>query len=67
MRCSERRRKMVTYAGDGARTNPEMGWDLRGLSADEKPTELPNGSTFLEMDTGDVYIFDEEHYQWRKL
>lgn len=58
---------MVTYAGEGARTNPDMGWDLRGLSSDEKPTTLPNGSTFLEMDTGNVYVFDAENEQWRLL
>ena len=58
---------MVTYAGDGARTNPDMGWDLRGLSADAKPTDIPNGSTFLEMDTGKVYAFDAENTQWREL
>jgi len=45
------------------------GWDLRGLSTDGKPTDdqVPNGSTFLEMDTKDVYIFDKQNTQWRKL
>ena len=41
---------------------------LRGLSTDEKPTEdVPNGSTFLEMDTGNVFVFDEENTRWRQL
>lgn len=45
------------------------GWDLRGLSSDSKPTDsqVPNGSTFIEMDTKDVYIFDKQNTQWRKL
>lgn len=58
---------MYTYAGDGARTNPNMGHDLRGLSADTKPMDVPNGSTFLEMDTGKVFAFDEENKLWREL
>lgn len=48
---------------------PSTGWDLRGLSSDSKPSgaEIPNGSSFLEMDTGDVYLFDKQNSQWRKL
>lgn len=43
-------------------------YDLRGLSTDEKPTEkVGNGSTFLEMDTGKVFIFDKENEEWREL
>lgn len=42
--------------------------DLRGLSTDTKPTEnVPNGSTFFEMDTGDVYMFDESAQIWLKI
>lgn len=58
---------MVTYAGDGARTNPIAGHDLRGLSSDTKPTDVPNGSTFIEMDTGNVFMFDEQNSQWRQM
>ena len=45
------------------------GWDLRGLSSDNKPTDsqLPNGSTFIEMDTGKVYMWDKENTQWRLI
>lgn len=57
---------MVTNASDGDVTIT-TGWDLRGLSADSKPTDVPNGSTFLEMDTGNVYAFDKENVQWRQL
>lgn len=47
----------------------ETGWDLRGLHDDTKPTgaDVPNGSTFLEMDTGSLYIWDKENSQWRAL
>ncbi|MBQ6840420.1 MAG: hypothetical protein IJO45_06975 [Oscillospiraceae bacterium] len=59
---------MVTNAGH-AGTTITTGWDLRGLSTDTKPTgdEVPNGSTFLEMDTGNVYAFDKANTQWRQL
>lgn len=48
-------------------------WDLRGLSTDTKPTNLtgygdvPNGSTFLEIDTGDIYAYDADGESWNKL
>ena len=49
--------------------------DIRGLSTDAKPTVvpfdvggdgvmIPNGSTFFEMDTNKVYLFDAEHGEW---
>lgn len=44
--------------------------ELRGLSTDEKPLVLEeggkveNGSVFIEIDTGDVYLFDEEGQSW---
>ena len=39
-----------------------------GLSTDEKPTDLiVTGSTFLEADTGNLYIFSEEGAEWIKL
>ena len=39
-----------------------------GLSTDTKPTfeKIPNGSTFYEMDTGDIYMWDSENQTWRK-
>jgi len=51
-------------------------WELnyRGLSTDEKPTmhttpggieeRIPNGSTFYEMDTGKLYMWDVENSEW---
>lgn len=38
------------------------------LSTDTKPSSgIANGSILLEMDTGKVYQFDEEHSQWREF
>lgn len=46
--------------------------ELRGLSTDEKPVEIingtiENGSVFIEIDTGDVYIFDAENKEWKVI
>lgn len=44
--------------------------ELRGLSTDNKPTVLEtganieNGSVFIEIDTGDVYLYDEKGTEW---
>lgn len=36
-----------------------------GLSTDTKPTSgVRNGSVFAEIDTGKIYLFDEENSQW---
>lgn len=57
---------MVTPAGRADTTMHSV--RLRGLSTDTKPTtDVPNGSSFLEMDTGNVYMWDEENEQWRQL
>ena len=33
---------------------------------DDLPKDVLNGSSFFEMDTFDVYFFDEENSVWRK-
>ena len=43
--------------------------DLRGLSTDTKPTaangdNVPHGSTFIEMDTGDGYMYNKNNDTW---
>lgn len=39
-----------------------------GLSDDDKPTAgVVTGSEFLEVDTGDVYAFDEVGGTWAKI
>ena len=45
-------------------------FDLRGLSTDTKPTDVKyigNGSTFIEIDTGKVFLFDAEHKIWKEM
>lgn len=40
-------------------------YDLRGLHDDTKPTfNIGNGSTFYEIDTGALYLYDEENETW---
>ena len=42
--------------------------EFAGLSTDAKPTVgLITGSLFLEVDTGDVYAWDEEGSEWHKV
>lgn len=39
--------------------------EFYGLSTDNKPTDgVVNASVFYEMDTGTVFMFDEEHKVW---
>lgn len=43
--------------------------ELRGLSTDTKPTEIGNktignGSVFIEIDTQNVSIYNEDSQQW---
>lgn len=42
--------------------------EAAGLFTDSKPTTgVVTGSLFLEVDTGDVYAFDEAGTQWNKI
>ena len=46
--------------------------ELSGLSTDTKPTEMggkavDNGSTFIEINTGKIYLYDLEHEQWEEI
>jgi len=38
-----------------------------GLSTDTKPMDCPTGSSFLEMDTKSVYVFDGVNKKWYQL
>lgn len=43
--------------------------DLRGLSTDTKPTAsngdyIPHGSTWIDMDTGDVWFYNINNDTW---
>ena len=60
---------------ENTRITPEEGIifaEISGLSTDEKPTELynktiDNGSTFIEIDTGKIYLYDLENEQWEEI
>lgn len=57
-------------AGDNDSSKTIM--ELRGLSTDEKPTEISNtiidnGSTFIEIDTGKVFLYDLENEEWKEI
>ena len=42
--------------------------EIRGLARDTKPTEnINNGSTFIEIDTGKIYLYDAENQQWKEI
>ena len=55
------------------RTGGTMTHEYTALSTDTKPTlagtgsHIPNGSSLLEMNTGDLYLYDQENDTWRKL
>ena len=55
---------MVTITRTGGQTE-DRGSELKGLSTDKKPIkDIPNGSSFYEMDTKKVYMFDEQNNKW---
>ena len=46
--------------------------ELRGLSTDTKPTsisgnEVGNGSIFIEIDTGTIFMFDGDSSTWKEV
>ena len=42
--------------------------EAAGLSTDAKPeTDIVTGSSFIEVDTGNVYLFDEASETWDKI
>ena len=42
--------------------------ELYGSSTDSKPTAgLANGTIFIEVDTGNIFLFDETAGSWTKL
>ncbi len=44
-------------------SNTNMVMHYRGLSSDTKPT-APNGSDFLEIDTGKTWYYDADGKEW---
>ena len=46
--------------------------DIRKLSTDTKPTkalgfEVPHGSTWISMDTGETYMYNADTDQWYEI
>ena len=41
--------------------------EIRCLSTDTKPTNVSNGSSLIEMDTGKIYLFDQENTEWMEV
>ena len=46
--------------------------ELRGLSTDDKPTtigdqKIDNGSVFIEIDTGTVFLYDLDGEEWKEI
>jgi len=39
-------------------------YDMYGLSTDTKPTNVSNASTFYEMDTATLFMFDAQNKVW---
>lgn len=61
----------LTYFANGRRitegclcTHGQYQIEIYGNSADEKPTNVPDSSVFLEKDTGKVYLFDVDSKTW---
>lgn len=58
---------MISYTGSQTDNRP---FEIYGLSTDDKPTQtldgypISNQSTFYEMDTKKVFMFDEENARW---
>ena len=63
---------MITIAKTEKFEDNKILVELRGLSTDNKPTEMSdkeiqNGSTFIEIDTGKIYLYDLENQQWKEI
>ena len=64
-----------TYKIENTKLRPEGDYvsvELRGLSTDEKPTELDgkiidNGSVFIEIDTQKLFFYDLENQEWKEV
>ena len=57
---------------DVSTSGNERELELRGLSTDTKPItldgkDIANGTTFIEIDTGKIYLYDAENEQWKEM
>ena len=54
---------MVSYVKEAGKPT-----EYYGLSTDTKPTEnVGNADLFMEIDTGDVFLFDADGNQWDRV
>ena len=60
---------MVRILTETVRTNDGKRYiEAVGLSTDTKPTaNVITGSTYIAVNTGDVYLYDEDGATWNKL
>ena len=59
---------MVRVTNAGIKVNGVQYVEFAGLSTDTKPTNgIATGSLFLEVDTGDVFAYDEAGSEWNKI
>lgn len=59
---------MVTVKSrDFSYTNRKDKIEGECLSTDTKPTIYANGSVLIEMDTGKIYMFNEEGLEWVEI
>ena len=59
---------MIRNLTENAFTDGKKYIEAVGLSTDTKPTEgIVTGSTFIEVDTGATYLFDEVAGEWHEL
>ena len=59
---------MITTYGTCTRNyadgTPCTVYEMYGLSSDEKPTNVGNASTFYEMNTKKLFMFDAQNKKW---
>ena len=64
--------KKVTPSDNFKTGEERVSVELRGLSTDEKPTQLgskaiDNGSVFIELNTGKVFLYDLDSEEWKEV
>lgn len=64
--------KKVTPSDNYKASDERISVEIRGLSTDDKPTQIgskaiDNGSVFIEMNTGKVYLYDLESQTWEEV
>lgn len=61
---------MITISETPKRKQKGFEFSFQGLSTDEKPIgkyeelKIGNGSSFLELDTKEIYFYDQENQAW---